>query len=83
MTEILAVFRSRSHAIDCNRILKALNIKCSLIGTPKEANVGCGLSVKIPYAAFARAKAVIDRENYASFAGYLKIRSLGGKIIIG
>ena len=80
MTEIIAVFRSRSHAIDCNRILKALSIPCSLIGTPKEANVGCGLSVKLPYSAFERAKQVIVRENYPSFAGYLKI--VGGRTFI-
>lgn len=82
MIEIIAVFRSRSHAIDCNRILKALNIGSTLIGTPKEANVGCGLSVKLPYNAYARAKQVIDRENYASFAGFLKIQSFGGRLVI-
>ncbi len=82
MTEILAVFRSRAHAIDCNRVLKALNINSTLIGTPKEANVGCGLCVKLPCSAFARAKQVIDRENYASFAGYLKMQSFGGRMII-
>ncbi|MGN1372532.1 MAG: DUF3343 domain-containing protein [Candidatus Coproplasma sp.] len=82
MTEIIAVFRSRSHAIDCNRILKALNVPSSLIGTPKEANVGCGLSVKLPYSAFAKVKQVIARENYPSFAGYLKIQSYGGRTVI-
>ena len=80
MTEIIAVFRSRSHAIDCNRILKALNVPCSLIATPKEANVGCGLSVKLPYTAFAKVKQVIDRKNYPSFSGYLKI--VGGGTFI-
>lgn len=79
MIEIIAVFRSRSHAIDCHRILKALNVPCSLIATPKEANVGCGLSVKLPYSAFAKAKQVIARENYPSFSGYLKI--VGGTFI--
>lgn len=79
MIEIIAVFRSRSHAIDCHRILKALNVPCSLIATPKEANVGCGLSVKLPYSAFAKAKQVIAKENYPSFSGYLKI--VGGTFI--
>ena len=79
MIEIIAVFRSRSHAIDCHRILKALNVPCSLIATPKEANVGCGLSVKLPSSAFAKAKQVIAKENYPSFSGYLKI--VGGTFI--
>ncbi len=46
MTEILAVFRSRSQAADCNTRLKNFGIPTSLVNTPKEANVGCGLSVK-------------------------------------
>ncbi|MDE5667261.1 MAG: DUF3343 domain-containing protein [Clostridia bacterium] len=46
MTEILAVFRSRSQAIDCNSRLKRYGISATLINTPKEANVGCGLSLK-------------------------------------
>ena len=78
MTEIIAVFRSRSHAINCNRILRASGVPSSLIGTPKEANVGCGLSVKLPYSAYAKAKQIIARENYPSFAGYLKIQPWGG-----
>ena len=40
MTEILAVFRSRSQAIDCNSRLKRYGISATLINTPKEANVG-------------------------------------------
>lgn len=80
MTEILAVFRSRSHAIDCNGKLKAFNVAAQLISTPREAGVGCGLSVKFPAAAFQKAKAVISRENYPSFYGYLKTENYGGRI---
>ena len=47
MTEVLAVFRSRSQAIDCNARLKAAGIPANLINTPREANIGCGLSVKV------------------------------------
>lgn len=82
MTEILAVFRSRSHAIDCNRKLRTFNIPSQLINTPREANVGCGLSVKFPATAFIRAKTIISRENYSSFYGYMKIQNYGGRIVI-
>lgn len=78
MTEILAVFRSRSQAIDCNGKLRALNIQSKLINTPKEANVGCGLSVKFPLSAAARAKKMIASINYSSFYGYMKIETMGG-----
>ena len=59
MTEILAVFRSRSQAIDCNARLKVYGVNASLINTPREANIGCGLSVKIAPDKLERVKGII------------------------
>lgn len=82
MTEILAVFRSRSQAIDCNARMRAFNVPAQLINTPKEAGVGCGLSVKFPAGVALRAKSVIARANYSSFYGYMKVDLRSGKFII-
>lgn len=82
MAEILAVFRSRSQAMDCMTKMRALNIPAQLINTPKEANVGCGLSLKFSAAAATRAKNLIARMNYSSFYGYMRIDFKGGKIYI-
>lgn len=82
MTEILAVFRSRSQAVDCAGVLKNTGMAASLINTPKEANVGCGLSVKVPRAEFARVKQVIARSKYSAFYGYLGIDNRYGRIFI-
>ena len=80
MTETLAVFRSRSQAMDCFSRLKAAGINAQLINTPKEANVGCGLSVKFPRAATSRAKNVIARARYSAFYGYMRIENRYGRI---
>ena len=80
MTELLAVFRSRSQAIDCMNKMRACGVTAQLINTPKEANVGCGLSLKIPPASSARAKNLIARVNYSAFYGYMRIETRGGKI---
>ena len=82
MTEILAVFRSRSQAIDCMTKMRALNVPAQLINTPKEAGVGCGLSLKFPQSAANRAKAVIARVGYSSFYGYMRLDFRGGKMFI-
>ncbi|MDE7076261.1 MAG: DUF3343 domain-containing protein [Clostridia bacterium] len=82
MTEILAVFRSRSQAIDCMTKMRALNIPAQLINTPKEANVGCGLSLKFPQHAANRVKNVISRVNYSAFYGYMRIDYRSGKMLI-
>lgn len=80
MTEILAVFRSRSQAMDCMQKMRALNIPAQLINTPKEANVGCGLSLKFSVSVAARAKNIIAKMNYSSFYGYMRMDFKGGKI---
>lgn len=82
MTEILAVFRSRSQAVDCVGVLKNSGVPASLINTPKEANIGCGLSVKTPYSAFPQVKRTIARANYSAFYGYLGIENKYGRIFI-
>ena len=82
MTEILAVFRSRSQAIDCMTKMRALNVPAQLINTPKEAGVGCGLSLRFPQNAANRAKSVISRIGYSSFYGYMRMDMRGGKIFI-
>lgn len=82
MTEILAVFRSRSQAMDCLSNLKSAGIPANLINTPKEANIGCGLSVKAPAAAAAPMKRLIARAHYSAFYGYLGIENKYGRIFI-
>ncbi len=82
MTEMLAIFRSRSQAIDCMNKLRVFNVPAQLINTPKEAGVGCGLSLKLSAAAATRAKSVIAKMNYSSFYGYMRIDFRGGKIFI-
>ena len=83
MTEILAVFRSRSQAIDFNARLRAAGIIASLINTPKEANIGCGLSVKLPVNMLDRARMVVRRGNYSAFYGFFRMQNNYGRIIFG
>lgn len=82
MTEYLAVFRSRSQAMDCMAKLRAYNIPARLINTPREANVGCGLSIIISSAAYGRARGVIARIGYTSFYGYMRTETKNGKLFI-
>lgn len=83
MTEILAVFRSRSQAIDFNARLRTAGISANLINTPKEANIGCGLSVKLPVNMLDRARMVIRRGNYSAFYGFFRMQNNYGRIIFG
>lgn len=82
MTEILAVFRSRAQAADCNSRLRMNGIAASLINTPKEANIGCGLSIKIPQNSFARSKNIIIGARYSAFYGFFQMKILYGRTFL-
>ncbi len=83
MTEVLAVFRSRSQAIDCNARLRAAGISGGIVNTPREANIGCGLSVRIPQNFFSRARTIISNGRYSAFYGYLRMQTAYGRTFIG
>jgi hypothetical protein len=82
MTEILAVFRSRSQAVDCANSLRRVGIAAQLINTPREANIGCGLSVKLAVDYYRRAQRVIGAAGYSGFFGYYKMENKYGRIFI-
>lgn len=83
MTEVLAVFRSRSQAIDCNARLRAAGIPAGIVNTPREANIGCGLSIKLTQSSYGLAKKIISAGGYSAFYGFLKVQSAYGKTYTG
>ena len=74
MTEVNAVFRSRTQAVECNGRLRASGVPSALVNTPKEAGVGCGLSVKVPQNLLPRARQIIARGNFAAFYGFITMK---------
>lgn len=83
MTYVLAIFRSRAQAVDCNIKLKSMGIASELINTPKEANIGCGLSLKLTQAAAERAKIIVRRANYSAFYGFFLMNNTYGRLQFG
>lgn len=76
MTEILAIFRSRSQAIDCAARLRCAGVPSALINTPKEAGTGCGLSVRFPERAAKKVRAIVASARYSAFYGYMKASNI-------
>ena len=73
---ILAVFRSRAQSLDFLAAAKAAGIPAQAVSTPKEAGVGCGVSVKFDGGFYQRAKTLVSKRPYSSSAGFL--RGAGG-----
>ena len=82
MEYIVVAFRSRAHTVKFYGFLEQNKIKSEIINTPKEAGVGCGLSVKLPYSMLEIVKKAISITALPSFAGVFRVKNVGGSILI-
>lgn len=71
MTYCIAVFRSRSQAVDCKNALARAGIWAEITATPAALGLGCGLSVRFRYSSYRRAKNLISHAAYTAFYGYI------------
>ncbi len=82
MNGILAVFRSRAQTLEYVMRLKSCGICAAAVSTPREANVGCGLSAKFGAFDFARAKAVLASCNRSAFVGFFRVETGYGRTFV-
>ncbi len=82
MEFLIVAFRSRAHTIKYANFLREINVAMEIINTPKEAGVGCGLSVKIRKESFDVAKRVVLKLALSSFAGFFLVTTIQNKRIV-
>lgn len=70
---ILAVFRSKTETLNFASILRSYNVPCSVVNTPRNINVSCGISVKFNASYRQTASLVISRRNFSTFGGFYNI----------
>lgn len=78
----LAVFRSRTQALDFISALKSFGIAAKAVSTPKEANVGCGISAKISESDLKRASIVAKKLKPSALVGFYSSEFRYGKNIV-
>ena len=79
MEYIIVAFRSRTQTVKLSQILQSMGVACEIVNTPKEAGVGCGLSVKISNFNFERVKSVVFGMGFSAFAGFFAVKITAGK----
>jgi hypothetical protein len=82
MEFIIVAFRSRAHTIKFFNLLSAHGVAMEIVNTPKEAGVGCGLSVKIKPQSFEFVKRAVLNLSLSSFAGFFIVKDMGGRRIV-
>lgn len=79
MEYIVVAFRSRSETVRLSEFLHAHSISAEIVNTPKEAGVGCGLSVKINARQLSIVKKAVFQIRLSSFAGFFLVKNIGGR----
>ena len=69
MEKIIVAFRSRSDTLGFAEFLKRNKIACRIVNTPKEAQVGCGLSAEVSKTNLPIVRVALRRFPAKSFAG--------------
>ncbi len=82
MDFVVVAFRSRAHTVKFAEILRSRGISVEIINTPKEAGVGCGLSVKVSKNVFPSVKRAVQMMGLNSFAGFFLVTLVGGKRLV-
>ena len=82
MEYVAVAFRSRSDTLRFAEFLRNNGISVQIINTPKEAGVGCGLSVKIVPSMIPMMKKAMSVIGYNSFAGFFLVKIIAGKRIV-
>ncbi len=82
MEYIIVAFRSRTETIAFSGLLKNNGIKNEIVNTPKEAGVGCGLSVKIYENYLNAVRRAVRMLKKTSFSGIFSVKVVAGKRIV-
>lgn len=78
MEHVVVAFRSRAETVKFSEILKRYGVYNEIVSTPKEAGVGCGLSVKISKDSVQSVKRVVAVVGMKSFAGFFLVKTVAG-----
>ncbi|MBQ3116049.1 MAG: DUF3343 domain-containing protein [Clostridia bacterium] len=82
MEYVVVAFRSRAHTVGFYERIKNAGIRAEIVNTPKEAGVGCGLSVKVDRGSFALIKRAVGIARLNSFAGFFLVKEVAGRRIV-
>ncbi len=78
MEYVVVAFRSRGHTVRFHGLLTDYGITSEIINTPKEAGVGCGLSVKVSRQDFNIVRRAVLISSLSSFAGFFLVKNTAG-----
>ena len=82
MEHLVIAFRSRAHTVRFSNYLRKNGLPNLIVNTPKEAGVGCGLSVELEKKYLQTIKMLVKRFESDSFAGIFLVYQGKGRRIV-
>ncbi len=79
---IIAAFRSRTQTLEFYDTMQRNGVPCSIVNTPKEARVGCGISVRFTANFISKARYVLSKGKYTNFAGFFSVTKSNNKTVV-
>ena len=77
MSFCIAVFRSRNETLYLANLLNSSGIRVSIINTPKDAGLTCGISVRFDERMLENVKRIILSKPFRTFSGFYRIVQYG------
>ena len=77
MEYIILAFRSRNQTARMYEIFTHSGIPTKIVNTPREANVGCGISLKFDEMYMQHARQLANRYPQSTFIGFFKVTNSG------
>ena len=79
MEYLIATFKSRAETIRFSDILRGYGVPAEIVNTPREAGVGCGLSVKSYRGYLGQIKRALFNSNLKTFVCFFSVTVSFGK----
>ena len=77
----IAAFRSRTQVLRMEDALRRSGLSAGVISTPRQAAIGCGLSVRFELSELRQVMAVYRRLNPGALIGFYRVENYGTRQI--
>lgn len=74
----IAAFRSRQQVMNFEDVLRRAGIRVSIISTPRDVAIGCGLSVRFPIESLQAVQGIVQRARPGNLIGVYTVDRTGG-----
>ena len=79
---VIAAFHSRAQTTRLYQSAKQCNIPCGIVNTPREAAVGCGISVSFDPSHFSQIQRLIYGRSSDGLIGFFRVTRIGNKTTV-